>query len=314
MAVTPSRTGTPVPPDTDVIIIGGGPAGCAAARMAASVGARSVLIEPDALCRNLYRIPALNNVLGGYASGPELADSITAELKSTALCRIELGRHATRIRSADDHVTVTLDTGKQLVAPHIIVATGVGPVQPEDTPWITAPSGLALMPLWQAEEDQAEGRTLLILGGDRPIGTFLRANPTTDTRLLVAYPPSDDYKIEEIRDDPRVTLIPADHLTLDLLETTVLSADIVGRDGEHQHVTADFTFLSIGTAPTAPNGDLIRDATGYCPPSNQHPRVIIAGDLRSPRFQRIMTAMGSGSEAALHAYYAARDMLPGNSR
>lgn len=65
--------------DTDLIIIGGGPAGCAAARMAASVGMRSVLVEPDRLCRNLYRISALNNVLSGYTSGPELAEAIIAE-------------------------------------------------------------------------------------------------------------------------------------------------------------------------------------------------------------------------------------------
>ena len=71
--------------DTDLIIIGGGPGGCAAARMAASVGMRSILIEPDRLCRNLYRIPALNNVLGGHTSGPELADSIVAELKNCLL-------------------------------------------------------------------------------------------------------------------------------------------------------------------------------------------------------------------------------------
>ncbi|NEE06615.1 FAD-dependent oxidoreductase, partial [Streptomyces sp. SID7499] len=35
------------PLDTDLIIIGGGPAGCAAARMAAGVGMRSILVEPD---------------------------------------------------------------------------------------------------------------------------------------------------------------------------------------------------------------------------------------------------------------------------
>jgi thioredoxin reductase len=41
-----------------------------------------------------------------------------------------------------------------------------------------------------------------------------------------------------------------------------------------------------------------------CLPDRQHPRVLTAGDLRSTRFQRIMTATGSGSEAALRAYYA----------
>ncbi|MFD5500295.1 FAD-dependent oxidoreductase [Streptomyces sp. NPDC127061] len=310
MADTPPHTESPITHDTDLIIIGGGPAGCAAARMAASVGMRSVLIEPDTLCRNLYRIPALNNVLGGCTSGPELADSITTELQSTQLCRLELGRHAAELRAADDHITVTLDTGTRLTAPYAVVATGVGPLQPRDVAWITAPSGLTLPPLWQADTDDAEGRTLLVLGGDRPIGTFLRARPTTETRLLVAHPEADEYKTEEIRDDPRVTLLPVEHLTLHPFEGATVTADTVSRDGGQRAVTADAVYVSIGNAPTAPSGDLSRDADGYCPPTGQHPRILVAGDLRSARFQRIMTALGSGSEAALHAYYAARELLP----
>ncbi|WP_326615885.1 NAD(P)/FAD-dependent oxidoreductase [Streptomyces decoyicus] len=308
MAETPSRTGSPATLDTDLIVIGGGPAGCSAARMAASVGMNSVLIEPDSLCRNLYRIPALNNVLGGFTSGPELADSIAAELKSTELCRLELGRRATQLSAGDDHVTITLDTGARLTAPYAIVATGVGPLQPRDASWITVPSDLTLPPLWQADAYDAEGRTLLVLGGDRTIGTFLRAHPTTSTRLLVAYPASDDYKIEEICDDPRVALCPVQHVNLQLADD-VATAETVDRSGKRQTVAADTVFLSIGNAPTAPSGDIVRDATGYCLPSAQHPRVTVAGDLRSARFQRIMTALGSGSEAALRAYYAAKRLL-----
>ncbi|MFJ9576695.1 FAD-dependent oxidoreductase [Streptomyces sp. NPDC101191] len=317
------------PSHTDLLVIGGGPAGCAAARMAAGVGMRSILIEPDALCRNLYRIPTLNNVLGGYTSGPEFADAVTAELTSTGLCRIELGRRVTELRvtdapatglgadappapgprTSDGHVTVTLDTGARLTAPYAVVATGVGPLQPDDVPWITAPSGLALPPLWQADAGDAEGRTLLVLGGDRPIGTFLRAHPALVTRLLVAHPAGDAYKTEEIRDDSRVTLLPVEHLTLRRADgAAAVTAEAVGPRGERRAVTADVAYLSIGNAPTAPPGDLVRSADGYCPPGAQHPRVIVAGDLRSARFQRIMTALGSGSEAALQAYYATREL------
>ncbi|MFF2959879.1 FAD-dependent oxidoreductase [Streptomyces sp. NPDC057963] len=309
MADTPSHPGTPVIPDsdTDLIIVGGGPAGCAAARMAAGVGMRSVLIEPDILCRNLYRIPALNNVLGGHTSGPELADSITTELKSTEPCRLELGRHVTRLRAHDDHVAVTLDTGARLTAPYAVVATGVGPLQPADVPWITDFTNRALPPLRQADADDIQGRTLLVLGGDRPIGTFLRAHPTADTRLLVAHPEYDDYKVEEIRDDPRVMLLPTRHLSLRTSEGAV-TAEIVDRSGNQRTHTSDAAFLSIGSAPVSPPGDLVRDEAGYCPPADQHPRVMVAGDLRSARYQRIMTALGSGSEAALRAYYAAQEL------
>ncbi|WP_326701701.1 FAD-dependent oxidoreductase [Streptomyces sp. NBC_01754] len=311
MPDSPPRAGSPALHDTDLIVVGGGPAGCAAARMAAGVGMRSILIEPDALCRNLYRIPALDNVLGGHTNGPALADAVTTELRSTELCRPELGRRVIDLRTADDHVTVTLDTGTRLTAPYAVVATGVGPLRPRDIGWITAPSGLTLSPLWQADADDAEDHTLLVLGGDRPIGTFLRAHPTTDTRLLVTYPEADAYKVEEIRDDPRVTLLPVEHLTLIPSDGGAVAADTVSQDGTRHTVTADAAYLSIGSAPTAPPGDLVRGTDGYCPPAAQHPRVIVAGDLRSARYQRIMTAFGSGGEAALHAYYAARDLSIG---
>ncbi|MEU2249354.1 FAD-dependent oxidoreductase [Streptomyces sp. NPDC019224] len=293
------------PPHADLLVIGGGPAGCAAVRMAAGLGMRTVLVEPDRLCRNLWRIPALNNVLGGHTGGPELADAITAEIEGTELCRLELGRYVSGLRAHDDHVAVTLDTGARLTAPYAVVATGVGPLQPRDAAWITAPDGLTLPPLRQAEADDAEGRVLLVLGGDRPIGTFLRAHPDTGTRLLVAYPAADAYKTEEIREDPRVTLLAVEHLTLG----PTGSAEAVGPDGERWAVAADAAYLSLGSAPAAPPGDLVRGPDGYCAPADQHPRVLVAGDLRSARYQRIMTALGSGGEAALHAYYAGRDLL-----
>ncbi|WP_228973323.1 FAD-dependent oxidoreductase [Streptomyces sp. DH12] len=305
-----SRVGPPAPHETDLVVVGGGPAGCAAARMAASVGMRSVLVEAGGLCRGLRRIPVLDNALGGHGSGPELADAVAAELARTELCRLLLGRRAVELRAGDDRVTVTLDTGARVGAPYAVVATGVAPLQPRDVDWVTAPAGLTLPPLWEADASDAVGRTLLVLGGDRPIGTFLRAHPAADTRLLVAFPRSDDHKVEEVHDDPRVTLLPVGRLTLRSVEGRV-AAEISGRSGGRRPVEADAVFLSIGGAPTAPDGDLVRDGAGYCRPSDQHPRVIVAGDLRSARFQRVMTAMGSGSEAALRAYYAGRGLAVG---
>ncbi|WEV24082.1 FAD-dependent oxidoreductase [Streptomyces sp. 71268] len=309
MTRTPPRAGATGTNMTDLIIVGGGPAGCAAARMAASVGLRSVLVEPDAVCHNLHRVPVLDNVPGGHTSGPALADSLAAELHATTACRVELGRRVTHLRADDDQVTVELDDGTRIAAPHAVVATGVGPRQPGDVGWLTAPADPRLPPLWAADAADAKGRTLLVLGGDRPIGTFLRAHPRIRTRLLVAYPVSDDYKVEEVGDDPRVTLLPVRHLTLPPGTRGAPVAQVVDREGRRRTVTADAAFLSIGSTPTAPLGDLVRDASGYCPPDAQHPRVSIAGDLRSARYQRIATAIGSGSEAALRAYYAARDLL-----
>ena len=125
MAATSSRH------STDLLIVGGGPAGCAAAVMAASLGMRSILIEADALCGKLQHIAAVNNVVGGFSSGPELGAAIAKDVGRTRLCTAELGVRATEIRAYDDRVTVTTDTGQHLDAPYVVVATGVGPLPVE---------------------------------------------------------------------------------------------------------------------------------------------------------------------------------------
>ncbi|MFJ2060481.1 pyridine nucleotide-disulfide oxidoreductase [Streptomyces sp. NPDC087908] len=339
---------------TDLIVVGGGPAGCAAVRTAAGVGLRTILIEADALCGTLHRIPVLDNVLGGWTGGPELAASIAAEVTGTPLCRLELGSRVTEVHADDDRVTVTVapagataapaaaapgthresdevpdppresdgvadppresgeapDTPRAapaprtFSAPYAVLATGVVLLGPGDVPWITWITGPAGPPPLPLRQTDATVRTILVLGGDRPVGTFLRAHPDARTRLLVAYPPPDAYKTDEVRGDPRVTLLPVEHVRLIRNGPGGVTAELTCRDGERRTVTADAVRTSIGSAPRPPGGALVRAADGYCPPGDQHPRVLVAGDLRAARYQRIMTAMGSGGEAALRAYYA----------
>ncbi|MBI0315166.1 FAD-dependent oxidoreductase, partial [Streptomyces javensis] len=133
---------------TDLLIVGGGPAGCAAAVMASSVGMRSVLIESgDALCGALRRIPVVRNVLTA-TNGPDLAAAIEADLAQCDQCRVELGRRATLIDAFDDRVEVTVEAVEpaespgsdragesRLTVPYVVVATGVGPLGPEGAGW-----------------------------------------------------------------------------------------------------------------------------------------------------------------------------------
>jgi thioredoxin reductase len=280
-------------PDADLIIIGGGPAGCAAAVMAASVRLSSTIVEPrERLGGTLWHIVATNNILGGHRTGPSLATAVLSEVERAAPQVVQ--GTAIRVEAGDNSVSVTLANGDRVIGQHAIVATGVEPVQPQDSAWITTATPLALPPLTDADPTRAAGQTWLVLGADRPLGTFLRANPDLDVALLVAHPPSDVYKTEEIAGDPRVTLIPVDALALD--------EESIAQPGG---LRGDQAFTNIGVAPVALDG-LVRDDDGYCPSARQHPRVHIAGDLRSARGQRVQTAMGSGAEAALNAYYAMR--------
>ncbi|WP_313896276.1 FAD-dependent oxidoreductase [Streptomyces sp. YIM 98790] len=298
-----------LPPATDLLIVGGGPAGCAAALTAAGVGMRSLLLEQDdRLCGKLWQIPALDNVLGGHRTGPDLAAAITADLARSPLCTVATGARVTSLTPHDTHITVTTHTGTEHHAPHAVLATGVGPLTLTDTDWITAPDDLHLSPLWDADPATVTDRTVLVLGADRPLGTFLRAHPDLKTTLLVPHPPTDAYKAEEAADDPRVTLLPTHRITVALGAEGEIRAELETTDGTRRTLTADAAFTNLGNAATVPPGGAVRDATGYCPPGEQHPRLLTAGDVRSARYQRIMTAIGSGTEAALRAYYTTRNL------
>ena len=299
---------------TDLVIVGGGPAGCAAAAMAASVGMRSILIEPEALCAKLRHIAAVNNVVGGHASGPELATAIAEDVARTELCEVELGARVNEVRAYDDRVAVTTDTGRTVNASYAVVATGVGRIPVSAVAWVTVASDIDLPTLWGAKAPGAETRSVLVLGADRPLGTFLRAHPAVDAAVTVAYPPEDDYKVDEVRGDARVTLLPVASASVSEGGGGAFIAEWVDRAGRSSSRTVDAVYANLGSAPVAPPGDLAPDASGYCPPDRQHPRVLVAGDLRSARFQRIMAATGSGSEAALRAYYGLRGLSSTSER
>ncbi|MFD0404147.1 FAD-dependent oxidoreductase [Kitasatospora sp. NPDC127116] len=294
------------PSPSDLIIVGGGPAGCAAAVMAASVGMRSVLVEPHTLCHTLRRIPALDNVLG-FTTGPALADAITADVHRGGLCEVLLGEHAEHLDADGDEVTLRLSSGRPLTAPFAVVATGVRPAHLTEAPWISHSSAhLAAPPLWEADPSALANRTVLVLGADRPLGTLLRAHPDLPTRLLVLHPASDDYKAEEADHDTRVELVRVSQVSLEAQPDGTVTATGT-TDGEQPgHWQADAVFRNTGSMPAVLKGVLTSDASGYCPPDRQHQRVLTVGDLRSSRGQRIMIATGSGSEAALHAYYTTR--------
>jgi thioredoxin reductase (NADPH)/alkyl hydroperoxide reductase subunit F len=291
---------------TDLVIVGGGPAGCAAAVMGASVGVRSVLVEADAaLCGKLLHIAAVDNVVGGHRSGPELAAAVAGDVARAGLCEVVLGVRVTGVRAYEDRVVATAGNGLTMQARYAVVATGVGPVPAGAAAWLTVAPGTELPTLWGAGAPGTAGDSLLVLGADRPLGTFLRAHPALRADVVVACPPEDDHKADEVRGDARVTLLPVAEMSVSA-GGGAFTAEWVDREGRPGSRTAGAVYANLGSAPAAPPGDVVPDASGYCPPERQHPRVLTAGDLRSARFQRIMAATGSGGEAALRAYYALR--------
>ncbi|MEV4333469.1 FAD-dependent oxidoreductase [Streptomyces sp. NPDC049597] len=291
--------------DADVVVVGAGPSGVAAAVMAASLNLRTIVVEAGRVGGKLHTIGALDNVAGNWSNGPQLAAALTADLERlTKAGRCTLV-HATAVsvRGLDDRAELTLEKGDLMTAQAVVVATGVAALTPSDVDWVTTRSAFIAPPLWRAVPQDLAGRTY-VLGGDRPLGTWLRAHPEASTTLHVLCPPADDYKVEEVKRDERVRIVPVAHVAI--ARPTYGDGwlvEVEQRAGDRTSYVATTVLSNLGNKPAALEG-LARGEDGYCPPEQQHPRIQIAGDLRSARYQRISTSQGSGAEAVLAHYYA----------
>ncbi|MGX1266916.1 FAD-dependent oxidoreductase [Streptomyces phaeoluteigriseus] len=290
--------------DTDVLVVGAGPAGVAAAVMAASLNLRTTVLEAGPVCGKLHRISALGNVSGSWTTGSQLAEALAADLErlqKAGRCTVEQGR-AVKASGHDDRAELTLADGRLLTAETIVVATGVTDLAPSDVEWVTAPSEFSAPPLWRATPQELTGRTY-VLGADRPLGTWLRAHPDVATTLHVLCPSTDRYKAAEVEDDPRVRLVPVSEVAITKPRYGEgWTVEVKDHDGAKTIYSVTSVLNNLGNKPAALAG-LVSDEDGYCRPDQQHRRIRIAGDLRSARFQRIATAQGSGAEAVLAYYY-----------
>jgi thioredoxin reductase (NADPH) len=118
LQVTPKRT------SYDVVIVGGGPAGMAAAVNAASEGLRTILIEPTAPGGQAGTSSRIENYLGFPfgVSGDDLASKALQQAKRLG-AEIIVTRTVQRIDPAT--LTVTLDGDETLRTKSIILASGV---------------------------------------------------------------------------------------------------------------------------------------------------------------------------------------------
>ncbi|MGW0665331.1 FAD-dependent oxidoreductase [Streptodolium elevatio] len=294
-----------LPYDADLVVVGAGPAGVAAALMAASLQLRTVVVEADRVGGALHRIGAVENVVGGWSTGAQLADALAADLvrlEEAGRCIVVRGR-AAAVRGHDNRAEVMLEDGMVLAAAAIVVATGVETLTPHGVGWISAPEEFVAPPLWRAAPEDVVGRTY-VLGGDRPLGTWLRTHRKSPQMLHVLHPAADDYKVAEVVGDARVRLVPVSRVAVTrsaygaewLLEVT-------DRAGRSTSYVANTVLGNLGNQPASLRG-LVSGQDAYCPTELQHPRVRVAGDLRSAQFQRIATAQGSGAEVVLANYYA----------
>ena len=323
-------SGTPEVDYYDLIVVGAGPAGLAAAVYGGSEGLRTLIIEAEAPGGQAALSSRIENYLGfpGGVSGAELARRALAQARRFGSVLVS-PRSAVRLKDAYPHHIVFLDDGHEVHCRSVILAMGVQ-YQRLDAAGIDELTGAGVYYGASAfQPDAWKGEHVVIVGGANSAGqAALHLAQTADRVTVVVRAASLDermsrYLVDRIqRRDNVVTRTGSKVAAVrgrERLSTVVLEAT----DGTTEELSAAGLFVFIGARPRTAwlDGQVVRDQHGFLVTGPQlkpdhwsldrdpylletsRPGVFAVGDVRAASMKRVASAVGEGSAAvqSVHA-------------
>ena len=322
----------PVAGSCDVLIVGAGPAGLAAAVYAASEGLATQVLEPGVPGGQAGTSSLIRNYLGfPYGlSGDELTSRAVQQAWLFG-ADLVLARAATGLRAAGPDRVVRLSGGGEVTARAVILATGVA-WRRLGVPALEALSGAGVFYGAAGSEARAmRGEDVFVVGAGNSAGqaaVHLSAYAASVTIVTIDERLGEfmsDYLVQEVQATPNVAV---------LLHTEVVDGHgrqrlegLTLRDrhgGATRTVAASALFVLIGAEPRTDwlEGVVERDERGYVltgrdlrgwplerPPlllETSLPGVFAVGDVRYRSVKRVASAVGEGSIAVqlVHEYLA----------
>jgi thioredoxin reductase (NADPH) len=302
----------------DLVVVGAGPGGLAAAVYAASEGLSTVVLDSVATGGQAATSSRIENYLGFPAgiAGGELADRALVQARKFGAV-FSVPGEATSLGQADGYHVVRLTDGDELVAHAVLVATGVH-YRRLDVPGTDRLEGSSVY--YAATDFEARlcrQDPVGVVGGGNSAGQaacFLaRQSPVVN--LVVRH---DDlgrdmsrYLADRVRQSPRIKVWCNSEVS-ELIGDEALD-EVVLRDlrtGERRRVPAKALFVLIGAAPRTGwlEREIPLDAKGFvltgpvagCQGGTfetRRPGMFAVGDVRSGSVKRVASAVGEGSVA-----------------
>jgi len=327
----------PGSPFYDFVIVGGGPAGLAAAVYGASEGLRTVVVERGAPGGQAGQSARIENYLGfpEGITGSELTARAVEQAERFGV-EVVATRAATALRAAGDYRVLTLDDGTELACHALLLATGVE-WRTLDAPGCGELVGAGVYYGAAAAEAAAvQGQDVYMLGAGNSAGqaALLLARYAKSVTLVAMEDAISErmsqYLVERVESAPNIrtrtgcTVCSATGESR--LETITIRDE---KTGETEEVSTEALFVFIGAAPETEwlEGTLARDEQGYLrvgrrleagewPLKDRQPflletsmpGVFAAGDVHSGSVKRVATAVGEGSMAVqfVHEYLRER--------
>lgn len=304
--------GKPVERRFDVLVLGGGPAGAAAAIYSARKGRRTALVAKRIGGQVKETVGIENLISVPQTTGAKLADDLRAHVGYYPV-EVYEDREYARVHLAEADKTVECVGGEVFTAPQVIIATGAGwrhlnvPGEEQYTG-----HGVAFCP--HCDGPFYKGKSVAVIGGGNS-----GVEAALDLSAICAH-----VTVIEFLETLKADSVLQDKLTetpnIDVFtHTETVSIDGDGRkvtgitlrdrsSGTERTVPIDGVFVQIGLAansapfrgqlPMTRIGEIEVDAA--C--RTDIKGVYAAGDVSNVPYKQIIIAMGEGAKAALSAF------------
>ena len=295
----------------DVIVIGGGPAGAAAAIYSARKGLRTAVVAQKVGGQVQETLGIENLVSVTYTEGPRLAADIDKHLRAYPIDLLE-NRRVERIVDGESK-DVMLKGGEVLSSSAVIVATGAKwreLVIPGEKEYLGR--GVAFCP--HCDGPFYKGKRVAVVGGgnsgvEAAIDLAGICSHVTLVEFLDVLK-ADAVLVKKLHSLPNVDVILSARVT-DVIGTGEKVTGLKYSDrttDEAREVAIDGVFVQIGLVPNSAIakdlvdvnrfGEIVIDAR--CRTSAAG--IYAAGDVTTVPFKQIVIAMGEGAKAALSAF------------
>ena len=318
----------------DLVIVGGGPAGLAAAVYGASEGLRTVMVEREAPGGQAGQSSRIENYLGFPAglSGSDLARRATDQARRLGAELLTV-RDAVGLRAEGAGRIVELSGGGALSASCVLVASGVSYRQ-LDAPGFADYTGAGVYYGAAMTEARAcEDQHVVVIGGANSAGqaAVYFSNYASRVSMLVRADSlaksMSHYLIDQIAALENVHVrTGTEAMGAEGADGRLRALRIRDGRGVETVEEVDACFVFVGAAPRTDwlDGVVARDERGFVlagPDVREHgwplrrdpyvlessvPGVFVAGDVRARSIKRVASAVGEGSMAVslIHEYLA----------